>query len=217
MTIRVAVIEDQKDTRDMLGILINGSDGYKCVATYENAENAVSEIPALEPDVVLVDINLPGMTGIESVQKMKALCPEMQFIMCTSLEDPENIFNALQAGATGYLTKSTTPTKILEAITDAYNGGSPMSSQIARKVITFFQKKTEKNKELDKLSSREQEILEYLSKGYRYKEIASLLFINIETVRKHIHNIYEKLQVNSRTDALNKAYPKSKGLQLLGL
>jgi DNA-binding NarL/FixJ family response regulator len=215
MTIRVAVIEDQKDTRDMLGILINGSDGYKCVATYENAESAVSEIPDLEPDVVLVDINLPGMTGIESVQKMKALCPEMQFIMCTSLEDPENIFNALQAGATGYLTKSTTPTKILEAITDAYNGGSPMSSQIARKVITFFQKKTEKNKELDKLSSREQEILEYLSKGYRYKEIASLLFINIETVRKHIHNIYEKLQVNSRTDALNKAYPKSKGLSVL--
>jgi DNA-binding NarL/FixJ family response regulator len=115
----------------------------------------------------------------------------------------------LQAGATGYLTKSTTPGKILESITDAYNGGSPMSSQIARKVISFFQKKEDKvNKELNKLSSREQEILEYLSKGYRYKEIASLLFINIETVRKHIHNIYEKLQVNSRTDALNKVFPK---------
>lgn len=218
MTIRVAVIEDQKDTRDMLGILINGSDGYKCVATYESGEAAVTAIPDLEPDVVLVDIHMAGMTGIETVKKLKSQCPEMQFIMCTSLEDPENIFNALQAGATGYLTKSTAPTKILEAITDAFNGGSPMSSQIARKVITFFQAKAEKpNKELDKLSTREQEILDYLSKGYRYKEIASLLFINIETVRKHIHNIYEKLQVNSRTDALNKVFPKSRGMQLLSL
>lgn len=214
MTIRVAVIEDQKDTRDMLAVLINGSDGYKCIATYENGEEAIKGIPGMEPDVVMVDIHLPGLSGTESVKKLKALCPEMQFIMCTSLEDPENIFNALQAGATGYLTKSTTPTKILEAITDAYNGGSPMSSQIARKVISFFQAKDEKsNKELNKLSSREQEILDYLSKGYRYKEIAGLLFINIETVRKHIHNIYEKLQVNSRTDALNKVYPK-KGLLL---
>ncbi|MCD6012837.1 MAG: DNA-binding response regulator [Flavipsychrobacter sp.] len=218
MTIRVAVIEDQKDTRDMLAVLINGSEGYKCVATYENGEDAISAIPELEPDVVMVDIHLPGLTGIESVRKLKALCPEMQFIMCTSLEDPENIFNALQAGATGYLTKSTTPTKILEAIADAYNGGAPMSSQIARKVLTFFQAKEEKvNKELDKLSAREQEILDYLSKGYRYKEIASLLFINIETVRKHIHNIYEKLQVNSRTDALNKVFPKPKGLYALAI
>ncbi len=218
MTIRVAVIEDQKDTRDMLAVLINGSEGYKCVATYENGEDAISDIPELEPDVVMVDIHLPGLTGTESVRKLKALCPEMQFIMCTSLEDPENIFNALQAGATGYLTKSTTPTKILEAIADAHNGGSPMSSQIARKVITFFHTKEEKtNKELDKLSAREQEILDYLSKGYRYKEIASLLFINIETVRKHIHNIYEKLQVNSRTDALNKVFPKPKGLLTLAI
>lgn len=215
MTIRVAVLEDQKDTRDMLAVLINGSDGYKCVATYENGEDAIKGIPNLVPDVVMVDIHLPGLTGIETVRQLKAQNPEMQFIMCTSLEDPDSIFNALQAGATGYLTKSTTPTKILEAISDAYMGGSPMSSQIARKVITFFQAKTEKNKELDKLSSREQEILDYLSKGYRYKEIASLLFINIETVRKHIHNIYDKLQVNSRTDALNKVYPKSKGLHAL--
>ncbi len=133
--------------------------------------------------------------------------------MCTSLEDPENIFNALQAGATGYLTKSTTPAMILGAITDVCNGGSPMSSQIARKVISFFQVKDDRhNNELNKLSIREQEILGYLSKGYRYKEIAALLFINIETVRKHIHNIYDKLQVNSRTDALNKVYFKNKGL-----
>jgi len=210
MTIRVAVIEDQKDTREMLAVLINGNDGYECVATYEHAEDAIKGIPDLEPDVVLADIHLPGLSGTESVKKLKTLCPEIQFIMCTSLEDTDNIFNALQAGATGYITKSTTPAKIIEAIADAYSGGSPMSSQIARKVITFFQKNTEKvNKELDKLSAREQEILEYLSKGYRYKEIAAMLFINIETVRKHIHNIYDKLQVNSRTDALNKVYPKN--------
>jgi DNA-binding NarL/FixJ family response regulator len=131
--------------------------------------------------------------------------------MCTSLEDTDNIFAALQAGATGYLVKSTPPTKILEAISDAHNGGSPMSSQIARKVTSFFftAGAEKRNTELEKLSHREQEILDYLSKGYRYKEIAALLFINIETVRKHIHNIYEKLQVNSRTDALNRVYPKS--------
>ena len=136
----------------------------------------------------------------------------MHFIMCTSLEDSDNIFMSLQAGASGYITKSSQPTKILEAITDVYNGGSPMSSQIARKVINFFHQseKEKKNTELEKLSTREQEILQYLSKGYRYKEIAGLLFINIETVRKHIHNIYDKLKVNSRTDALNKVYALGK-------
>ena len=209
MDITVAIIEDQKDTRKMLSILINGSDGYECVATFENGEDAIARIAQLDPAIVLVDIHLPGLSGIECVKQLKSLCPQIQFIMCTSLEDSDNVFNALQAGASGYITKSTAPSKILEAITDAYNGGSPMSSQIARKVINFFQQPpARKNVELEKLSAREQEILQYLSKGYRYKEMAALLFISIETVRKHIHNIYEKLQVNSRTDALNKAYPK---------
>jgi len=211
-TIRVAIVEDQQQTRQMLSVLINGTEGYECVAAFENAESAISVIHNLSLDVALMDIHLPGgISGIECVRQLKALCPDVQFIMCTSLEDTDNIFAALQAGATGYLTKSTPPAKILDAITDAYNGGAPMSSQIARKVIGYFFAKehAKKNKELEKLSVREQEILNYLSKGYRYKEIASLLFINIETVRKHIHNIYEKLQVNSRTDALNKVYPKS--------
>ena len=171
----------------------------------------MSKIPQLEPDVVMVDIHMPGgISGIETVTKLKVFCPDIKCIMCTSLEDTENIFNALQAGATGYITKSTPPEKILEAITDVYDGGSPMNSQIAKKVIDYFFPKNpeKKNAELEKLSAREQEILAYLSKGYRYKEIASLLFVSIETVRKHIHNIYEKLQVNSRTDALNKVYPK---------
>jgi DNA-binding NarL/FixJ family response regulator len=206
--IRVAVIEDQEHTRIMLSSLIGARTGYECVGTFDSAEEAIKKVPALNPDVALVDVHLPGMSGTQCVGKLKPGNPGTQFIMCTSLEDTETIFSALQAGATGYLTKSTPPDKILEAITDAYNGGSPMSSQIARKVISFFQQKPEKNKELDKLSTREQEILDYLAKGYRYKEIASVLFINIETVRKHIHNIYDKLQVNSRTDALNKVFPK---------
>jgi len=210
MEIKVAIIEDQKDTRKMLSILINNNEGFECVATYDNGEDAVANLPQSDTDVVLVDIHLPGgISGIETVEKLKVLCPGIQYIMCTSLEDSENIFNALQAGATGYIIKSTPHAKILEAIADAHNGGAPMSSQIARKVISYFTQKNEKaNKELDKLSAREQEILGYLSKGYRYKEIAGFLFINIETVRKHIHNIYDKLQVNSRTDALNKVQQK---------
>lgn len=207
MDIRVVIIEDQKETRDMLALLVNSNNGYICIAAFENAEDAISNIPLLKPDVALVDIHLPGISGTECVSILKSVCPETQYIMCTSLEDTETIFSALQAGANGYLTKSTPPVKILEAITDAYNGGAPMSSNIARKVVASFHD-LESNKsakaEWQKLSTREQEILDYLSKGYRYKEIAGLLFISIETVRKHIHNIYEKLQVNSRTDALNK-------------
>ncbi len=211
-TIKVAIIEDQQQTRQMLSVLVNGAAGFECVAAFENAENAITVLPSLKVDVVLVDIHLPGgASGIDCVKLLKIVCPDVQYIMCTSLEDTDNIFAALQAGATGYLTKSTPPPKILDAITDAYNGGAPMSSQIARKVTGYFfaLAGTKKNAELEKLSVREQEILNYLAKGYRYKEIASLLFINIETVRKHIHNIYEKLQVNSRTDALNKVYPKT--------
>lgn len=210
MSIKVVIIEDQKDTRDMLGILVNGSEGYECLATYSSCEEAIPDLPVLSPDVALVDINLPGMSGIACVRRLKELCPATQYVMCTSLEDSDTIFEALQAGANGYITKSATPAKMLDAITDAYNGGSPMSSQIARKVVSFFHQRDQArgNTELQKLSPREQEILGYLSKGYRYKEIAATLFLSIETVRKHIHNIYEKLQVDSRIDALNKVYPK---------
>jgi DNA-binding NarL/FixJ family response regulator len=206
--IQVAVIEDQKQTREMLSTLINGKDGYVCVVSFETAEEAMRALPSLKPDIVLVDIHLPGASGIECVKALKVQLPNTQFIMCTSLEDSDNIFKALQAGATGYLTKATPPANILEAIKDAHNGGSPMSSQIARKVISFFQQAPKVNTELEKLSLREQEILQYLSKGYRYKEIAGLLNLSVETIRKHIHNIYEKLQVSSRTDAINKVFSK---------
>lgn len=204
MSIRVAIIEDQKETREMLAVLLNGSAGYECAGSFEDAESAIAGLGDLCPDVVLVDIHLPGQSGIECIVKLKDALPQTQFIMCTSLEDNQSIFQALKAGATGYITKSVPPARILEAITDAFNGGSPMSSQIARKVVSFFQGSEPNSKELEKLSKREQEILGYLSKGYRYKEISALLHISMDTVRKHIHHIYGKLQVNSRTDALNK-------------
>jgi DNA-binding NarL/FixJ family response regulator len=204
MATRVALIEDRRETREMLYSLISEHEGYLCIGAFESAEEAIRELPGLKVDVVLVDIHLPGKSGIDGMKKLKPLMPQTQFIMCTLLEDSDTIFIALKAGASGYLSKSTSPAKILEAIADAHQGGSPMSSQIARKVVAFFQTEEEKKAELAKLSAREQEILNYLSKGYRYKEIAGILFISIETVRKHIHNIYEKLQVNSRTDALNK-------------
>jgi DNA-binding NarL/FixJ family response regulator len=170
--IEVAIVEDEKYIRDMLTELIGSSRDHKCTAVFENAEDAMSQLSTVHPHVALVDVHLPGTTGIDCVSKLKALMPDVQFVMCTSLEDSETIFKALQAGATGYMTKATPPAKILEAITDAHNGGSPMSSQIARKVISFFQQKPQSNSELDKLSVREQEILQYLSKGYRYKEMA---------------------------------------------
>lgn len=206
--VSVAVIEDQKQTREMLVSLVNADERFSCVGAYETAEDAIEQLSLQSTDVVLVDIHLPVSSGIDCVRILKQRAPSVQFVMCTSLEDADNIFNALQAGATGYITKATPPAKILDSLIDAHKGGSPMSSQIARKVINYFHQPARANTELNKLSAREQEILSYLAKGYRYKEIATTMFISVETVRKHIHNIYDKLQVNSRMDAINKVFPK---------
>lgn len=202
----IAIIEDHQETRDLLVSLIEAGGDFQCIGWYEKAETAVEGLPKLRPEVVLVDIHLPGQSGIQCVRNLRPQLPDTLFLMCTSLENPETIFQALQAGACGYLTKSSGIQSITAAILDALNGGAPMSSSIARKVVSYFHQPRfqEMEKELEKLSHREQEILEYLAKGYRYKEIAALLYISIETVRKHIHNIYYKLQVNSRTDAINK-------------
>lgn len=208
MAIEVAIIEDEQEIRQSLQLLINGSEGFTCSHTFANAEDAIQSLPSSSVNVVLADINLPGKSGVECIALLKPLCPGMQFLICTSFEDSENVFNALKAGATGYLTKTIQPSKLLDAITDIYNGGSPMNSHIARMVVGHFNH-SHTNPELNKLSLREKEILEYLSKGYRYKEIADKLFLSTETVRTHIRNIYGKLQVNSRTDALNKAYGNS--------
>ena len=208
MKIKVAIVEDEKQIRESLAILINGSEGFSCVHTFENAEDAIEAIADLPLDVVLMDIHLPGKTGIECIAALKPQCPEVQFLMCTSFEDTDSVFNALQSGASGYLTKTTQPSKILDAIVEVYKGGSPMSSNIARKVVASFHTSNRENNELQKLSVREKEILNLLSQGLRYKEIADRLFLSTETVRTHIRNIYEKLQVNSRTEALNKTFPK---------
>lgn len=200
--ISVAIVEDTTEIRNGLAMLVNYSEGFRCEHTFSNAEEALTQIPTINPDVVIMDIHLPGMSGIACVAKLKPLCPNTQFMMCTVYEDDTNVFEAIKAGATGYILKKTPPSKILEALQDIYNGGSPMSGQIARKLLLSFQPKANPLKET--LSQREQEIVEMLSKGLRYKEIADKLFISVETVRTHIRNIYEKLQVNSRTEALNK-------------
>lgn len=205
--IKVGIVEDEKQIREGLAVLINGSEGFSCVNTFDTAEEAIEKIAALQLDVVLMDIHLPGKSGIECIAALKPNCANTQFLMCTSFEDTDSVFKALKSGATGYLTKTTQPSKILDAIVEVHKGGSPMSSNIARKIVASFQL-TNTNKEIEKLSKRETEVLELLSKGLRYKEVADKLFLSTETVRTHIRNIYDKLQVNSRTEALNKAFPK---------
>ncbi len=204
MEINVAIVEDNKDIREGLVYLIKASEGFICTASFSNAEDALAELPGSNVDVVLMDINLPGKSGIECVAELKHLRKDILIIMLTIFEDEDNIFKSLQAGASGYVLKKISPAQLIEAIKDVNNGGSPMSSQIARKVVAAFQKKPGEINSEENLSNRENEILSYLSKGYRYKEIAEKLFISIETVRTHIRNIYEKLQVHSRTEALLK-------------
>lgn len=205
MNLKIGIIEDEKQIREGVASLINGSEGFCCEHTFDNAEDAMRKIPELNLDVVLTDIHLPGKSGIDCIIELKPRCPHTQFIMFTSFEDTDSVFKALKAGATGYLTKTTQPSKILDALIDVYKGGSPMSSHIARKIVNSFHT-SDNNPELEKLSVREKEILDLLSKGYRYKEIADQLFLSTETVRTHIRNIYEKLQVNSKTEAINKMY-----------
>jgi DNA-binding NarL/FixJ family response regulator len=174
---------------------------------YLDAEAALEEIPYRQPDVVLMDIQLPGMSGIECIRQIKSINPKIQFMMMTVYEDAENIFKSLEAGASGYLLKNTSPKKILEAIIELKEGGSPMSGEIARKVVSSFSKVQNFGKaddEMKKLTPREFEIVELLSKGFLYKEIADQLNITVGTVKQHIHNTYEKLQVNNRTEAINK-------------
>ncbi len=201
--ITVVIVEDVKEIREGLQLLIDGSEGFSCRQVFSNAEEAIEKLPDIYPDVVLMDINLPGINGIEAVRKLKNQCRKTQFIMSTVYEDDESIFESLKAGASGYLLKKTAPVKILDSITEVYNGGSPMSSQIARKVIASFQQKNTID-ESELLTQREKEILKSLAKGLRYKEIAAELNIGLETVRTHTRNIYEKLQVQSRTEAINK-------------
>ncbi len=188
------------------------SPGYTCIGKISTAEEAISQIPSLQPDVVLMDINLGSEeNGIDCVRTLKPLAPETNFMMCTVYEESEKIFEALSAGAHGYILKKTEPLRMLDAIRELHAGGAPMSSQIARKVVSDFHKRggSQKGKEIDRLTKREKEILELLSKGLMYKEIAGMLFLSHETIRKHVYHIYEKLHVNNRVSALNILYGRS--------
>ena len=209
MNISVAIVEDNNDIRQALEQIITMADGYTLAGSCINGEEAINKIPNLNPAVVLMDINLGGINGIECVKILKELYPEILFMMCTVYEEDEKIFEALSAGANGYILKKTTPDKLLSAITELYEGGAPMSSQIANKVVAAFKNKPAvslNNELLDVLSKREKEILEALSKGLLYKEIADQLFISPQTVRKHVYHIYEKLHVSNRVEAVNKFF-----------
>ncbi len=203
-------MDDNKQLRNTLEEIIIMSDGYKCIGTMGTAEEAVEKLPLIKPDVVLMDINLGGAeSGIDCVRALKPQMPATNFMMCTVYEEDEKIFEALSAGASGYILKKTAPGKLLEAIRELYQGGAPMSSQIARKVVAAFQNKpvaTEAAGGLDQLTNREKEILEQLSKGLMYKEIAAHLYLSAETVRKHVYHIYEKLHVSNRVEAVNRFF-----------
>jgi len=208
MPIKVSIVEDLDEVREGLADLVRSDKELLLLEYFEDAESATGKIPRLMPDIVIMDINLPGMSGIDCIKKIKEKCPGTQFMMFTVYENDDKVLQALQAGATGYLLKSTEPKRILESIKELNLGGSPMSSNIARKLLTIFlSEKTNTKKEI--LTGRENDVLELLAGGLLYKEIADRLQIGHGTVRHHIHNIYEKLHVQNRTEAVNKYFERN--------
>jgi DNA-binding NarL/FixJ family response regulator len=204
MPITVSIVEDSDQLRNTLARVLNRADGFECVSTYANAEAALEDLPQKKPNAVLMDINLPGMNGVECTRKLKEAVPGIQIVMLTVYEDTENIFNALAAGASGYLLKRTTTPELLESLREVHRGGSPMTAHIARKVVQSFQRPTSATETTEDLSPREKEVLDCLSQGFLYKEIAEKLGISYETVHTYIRRIYEKLQVRTRTEAVAK-------------
>jgi DNA-binding NarL/FixJ family response regulator len=208
--INVALVEDNKNIREGLAVLIDGTPEFSCTGAYADCESFLMELEDNAADVVLMDIGLPGINGIEGVKRAKQINPELNILMLTVYEDNEVIYDALCAGACGYLVKKTPPARLIEAIREIYEGGSPMSSLIARKVITTFQRS--KNIQNDSsqfdLTNREKEVLQSLGEGNNYQEISNSLFISVDTVRHHIRNIYRKLHVHSQTQAVAKAIRK---------
>ena len=199
--INVAIVEDRQETRQGLRYFIDASEGFACCATFDDGESYLEALPDLHVQVVLMDIGLPGVSGIEATLRGKVLRPEVQVMILTVYEDDERIFQSLKAGATGYVLKKTPPAELLQSITTLHQGGSPMSGIIARRVVATFRRPAEVSQSL---TPREKEILKHLVQGYRYREIAETLHISLETVRTHIRHVYEKLQVRSRTEAAVK-------------
>jgi RNA polymerase sigma factor (sigma-70 family) len=206
MQIKIALVEDMDGVRERLATLLNEVPGLRCVGAHATGEEAVQQIPAEQPDVALVDVHLPGMSGIECVAKLKAQVPKLQILMLTRFEQSDLIFNSIRAGASGYLLKSTPPAELIQAVEQVHSGGAPMSMQIARKVVDHFRQIQQPASAVETLTEREQEILELLAKGYYYKEIGDTLNITYNTVRTHLHHIYEKLHVQSRTGAVLKFF-----------
>src|SRR5689334_14564457 len=206
--IRVVIVEDLEEVIEGLTAFIRKDDALELVAAFRTAEAATLELPILKPDIVVVDINLPGMSGIECVSRVKKLVPEMQFMMFTVYESNDQVFDALKAGASGYLLKKTAPQQIIESIKELHAGGSPMSAAIARKLVSVFNDQNNQAPVRNDavLSPREKEILQLVAKGLLYKEIADQLGISFHTVRQHIGTIYEKLHVHNKTEAINKVY-----------
>jgi DNA-binding NarL/FixJ family response regulator len=204
MTISVSIVEDDLKVRESLAKLIDSSQGYRCVSQHASGEDALREIPRVNPNVTLMDINLTGINGVECVRRLKPLVPKTQIIMLTVYQNTEHIFNALAAGATGYLLKQTKPAELLAAIKDVFEGGSPMNSHIARKIVQSFHRTTPRGSEDQGLSPREAQVLDLLAKGFLYKEIAESMGLTYATVHTHVRHIYEKLHVRSRTEAVAK-------------
>ncbi len=204
--ITVSIVEDLPEIRNGLAKVIDKDIDLGIVELYDNGEQAVFDIPVNSPDIVIMDINLPGINGIECINRLKLKCPNTQFMVFTIYENDEKVFEALNAGASSYILKKTEPEKIVESIKELHAGGSPMSATIARQLVRIFQTQNKINTEGDVLTKREKEILELLSKGFLYKEIADKTGISFGTVRQHCYRIYEKLHVHNKTEAINKVY-----------
>lgn len=202
VSIKVSIVEDDPKAREILVDWINRTEGFRCVSDYDSGEDALTSMPELQPQVVLMDINLPGMNGPECVRRLKPLLPQTQFMMLTVYEDADHIFQALQSGASGYLLKQTQRAGLIAALRDVHAGGSPMTANIARKVVAAFHLAAPSNPPAAELSNRESEVLQLLAQGFLYKEIADKLGISLPTVNTYIRRIYEKLQVRSRSQAV---------------
>jgi DNA-binding NarL/FixJ family response regulator len=208
--IKVAIVDDDEGIRASLAVLIKRAADFRLLGDYPDAETALKEIPLRKPDVVLMDINLPGMKGFECVRQLKAQLPQVQFLMLTVYEDSDSLFNSLKAGASGYLLKRTASERLLDAIRDVHAGGSPMTPQLARRVVMFFNQPPKGEPAMAQLTAGEREFLDQLAKGYAYKEIADRMNISIDTVRSYVRTVYEKLHVHSRTEAVVK-YLRAEG------
>jgi DNA-binding NarL/FixJ family response regulator len=204
--ISVSIVEDLPEVRTSLEHLIRDSAEFIFLSAYPNAEIAQQGIPREQPDLVIMDINLPGISGTDCIKNIRDDCPHTQFMMYTIFEDDEKVFDALEAGANGYLLKKTPREKIPDYLFELYNGGAPMSTHIARKVVRSFQRRNHFDEPGNLLTQKERQVLDLLSKGHLYKEIGETMQISINTVKQHIHKLYEKLHVSNRTEAINKLY-----------